>query len=286
MEPLLALAADFWWIAPATVAAGVAGWIGVRVNRRSDVHPVRAMPRGAARRLELDAARHELESAKTAATRSQALLRVAQAELLRVEADRAASRAPGGAVAAARRRVQSARADVKATTAAVRARRAAVGAARATIPSARTDRSAYPLGLLMAEHDALTTRWMAYETDPAKLIAYPSMSDSRSPLLAEFLSADQRARWLRPSSVDARMTPADFAAYRSAVSHAQDAFDAAEREALGQAGHRPIPEDWWSAETWFDRAQDILARTQRTVDWSIKTFQRRPGSGGPQPPAS
>ena len=246
---------------------------------------MRPMPRGAARRLGLDAARHELESAKTEAARARAQLRVAQADALRVEADRAAARAPGGAVAAARRRVVSARAEVKASAIAVRARRAAVGAARASLPPGGTDRAAFPLGRLMSEHDALTARWMQYETDPAKLIAYPAMSDSRSPLLSDFLTADRQARWLRPASVDARMTPADFAAYRSAVRHAEDAFDAAERDALIQAGHHPQPQWTATAESWFDRAQDVFTATQRTVEWSIKTFQqRRPGSGDDQPP--
>lgn len=233
------------------------------------------MPRGPARRLGVDAALHELESAKRDVARSRAQVRVAQADLLRVEADRAASRAPDGAVAAARRRVQSARAELKAASVAVRARRAAVGAARATVPAAHTERSEYPLGRLMSEHDVLTARWMQYETDPAKLIAYPVMSDSRSPLLAAFLDAERHARWLRPASVDARITPADFAAYRSAVRHAEDAFDAAERDALIQAGHRPPPQWTVTAESWFDRAQDVLTATQRTVEWSIKNFPRR-----------
>lgn len=237
---------------------------------------MKPMPRGAARRLGVDAALHELESAKTDVARTRAQLRVAQADLLRVEADRAASRAPDGAVATARRRVQTARSELKAAAIAVRARRAAVGAARATVPAAHTDRTEFPLGRLMAEHDALTARWMQYETDPAKLIAYPAMTDSRSPLLAAFLDAERQARWLRPASVDARIKPADFASYRAAVRHAEDAFDAAERDALIQAGHRPPPPPWAAtAESWFDRAQDVLTATQRTVEWSIKNFPRR-----------
>ncbi|GAA1921031.1 hypothetical protein GCM10009775_11890 [Microbacterium aoyamense] len=276
MEPLLVFAAEFWWIAPATVAAGTAGWLGLRSSRTKGPRAVKPMPRGAARRLGVDAALHELESAKSDVARSRAQLRVAQADLLRVEADRAASHAPDGAVAAARRRVQSARSELKAAGIAVRARRAAVGAARATVPAGQADRAEYPLGRLMAEHDALTARWMQYETDPAMLIAYPAMSDSRSPLLAAFLDAERNARWLRPASIDARVKPADFAAYRVAVRHAEDAFDAAERDALIKAGHRPPPPQWTAtAESWFERAQDVLTATQRTVEWSIKNFPRR-----------
>lgn len=233
------------------------------------------MPKAAARRLGLNAAVHELESAKVDHARARAQLRVAQADLLRVEAERAASHAPDGAVATARRRVQSARTELKATGIAVRARRAAVGAARATLPAGHADRADYPLGRLMAEHDALTSRWMQYETDPAKLIAYPAMSDSRSPLLAAFLDAERQARWLRPASVDARMKPAEFAAYRTAVRHAEDAFEAAERDALIQAGHRPPPQWTAKAESWFEHAQDAITATQRTIEWSIKNFPRR-----------
>lgn len=285
MEPLLVFATEFWWIGPAAVGAGAVGWAGLRVNRR--LHPVssRPMPKGAARRLDVDASRHELEGARTAAARARVELRVAQADLLRVEADRAAGRAPAGAAPAARARVQTARNDVKATAAAVRAHRAAVAAARATMPGPSTERTDYPLGRLMAAHDALTQRWMAYETDAAKLIAYPTMSDSHSPLLTAFLDAERQARWLRPRSVDARVSPAEFAAYRTAVRQATLAFDAAERDALRRAGHRLPPTPPAVPESWIDIAQDVLIRTQGAVDWSIRTFQRRPDSRS-NPPAS
>lgn len=286
MQWLLAFAAEFWWIAPAAVGTGAAGWAGLRATRRLRPASARPMPRAAARRLELDASRHELLDARSTMTRARAELRVAQAELLRVEADRAAARAPAGAVPEARRRVQAARNEVKAATAAIRARRAAVSAARATLPDARTDRDDFPLGRLMAEHDALTARWMVYETDPARAIAYPAMTDVRSPLLAHFLAEEQQARWLRPRTIDATMTPADFAAYRAAVRRAAQAFEAAERDALRRAGHPIPPAPGAQADSWIDLAQDVLARTQRTVDWSIKTFQRRPGSGRSEPPAS
>lgn len=254
------------------------------MNRR--IHPVssRPMPKGAARRLDLDASRHELESAKTEAAHARVELRVAQADLLRVEADRAAGRAPAGAVSAARGRVQTARNDVRATAAAVRAQRAAVNAARATIPGPTAERDAYPLGRLMAAHDALTARWMSYETDAAKVIAYPTMSDSHSPLLTAFLDEERQARWLRPRSVDARVSPAEFAAYRTAVRRATQAFDAAERDALRRAGHRLPPPPPGVPESWIDIAQDVLLLTQGAVDWSIRTFQRRTDPNGSEPP--
>ena len=45
------------------------------------------------------------------------------------------------------------------------------------------------LDALFAAHDGVTTRWLDYELDVAKLIAYPAMSDGRQPLTAAFLRA-------------------------------------------------------------------------------------------------
>ena len=38
-------------------------------------------------------------------------------------------------------------------------------------------------------HDAVTSRWLEYELDVAKIIAFPAMSDGRQPLTAAFLRA-------------------------------------------------------------------------------------------------
>ncbi|MBN9176809.1 MAG: hypothetical protein J0I43_05510 [Microbacterium sp.] len=84
---------------------------------------------------------------------------------------------------------------------------------------------------LFAEHDAVTARWLDYELDVAKLIAYPTISDGRQPLTAAFLRAKKTADRLRPTSPKAHPTDAELAAYASAVTDYEVAFDVAEREA-------------------------------------------------------
>ncbi|WP_454137289.1 hypothetical protein [Microbacterium paulum] len=84
---------------------------------------------------------------------------------------------------------------------------------------------------LFAEHDAVTARWLEYELDVAKLIAYPTISDGRQPLTAAFLRAKKTADRLRPASAKAHLTDAELAAYTSAVTDYEVAFDVAEREA-------------------------------------------------------
>ena len=56
-------------------------------------------------------------------------------------------------------------------------------AARATVPHVGTDPAEFPLAKVVAAHDAVLARWMEYETDPAKPIAFPQMSDGRSPVM-------------------------------------------------------------------------------------------------------
>lgn len=84
---------------------------------------------------------------------------------------------------------------------------------------------------LFAEHDAVTARWLDYELDVAKLIAYPTISDGRQPLTAEFLRAKKTADRLRPASPKAHLTDQELAAYAGAVTDYEVAFDVAEREA-------------------------------------------------------
>ncbi|MBZ5869692.1 hypothetical protein LAQ72_27990, partial [Escherichia coli] len=52
---------------------------------------------------------------------------------------------------------------------------------------------------LFADHDAVNSRWLAYELDVAKLIDFPMMSDVREPLTVEFLRAKRLADGLRPA---------------------------------------------------------------------------------------
>ena len=84
---------------------------------------------------------------------------------------------------------------------------------------------------LFAEHDEITARWLEYELDVAKLIAFPAMSDGRQPLTAAFLRAKKTADTLRPASADAQLTEAEIAEYLDAVGSYSVAFDVAERDA-------------------------------------------------------
>lgn len=84
---------------------------------------------------------------------------------------------------------------------------------------------------LLAAHDAVTARWLDYELDVAKLIAYPAMSDGRQPLTAAFLRARKAADNLRPPSARTRLSKEQLADYRAAVTEYEVAFDLAERDA-------------------------------------------------------
>ncbi|WP_278103274.1 hypothetical protein AB0870_00410 [Microbacterium proteolyticum] len=284
MEPLLALMADWWWIAPAAAGAGTVGWIGVRSTRRralpagasttdraTRVWANRPMSKSAARRLELDATLLDLQTARHAVTRGRAEVKIADAEVMRAQAERAASRASSDVVGAARARLAAAQRELRAASAEIRARRAAVRAAKAMLPAIRAGSAPLPVARLFAEHDAILQRWMAYETDPALAIDFPTMSDSRSPLTAEFLRAQERAQWLRPSSTAARLEPADFLAYRDAVRALHHAFERAERAARHGRGDRPEAEP---AEAWGWMTSEWAEQAQRALTWSVENMGR------------
>ncbi|WP_394686035.1 hypothetical protein [uncultured Microbacterium sp.] len=311
MEPLLALLVDWWWIGPAAAGAGTIGWFGVRRSRQRALpagatsttdRAVRAwssrpLGKAAARRLEFDAAVLDLQIARNAVTRGRAEVRVAYAEVVRAQAERAASRAPSDAVSAARGRLTDAQRDLRAALAEVRARRAGVKAAKAMLPAIRSGSAPLPVARLLAEHDAILARWMAYETDPGLAVDYPQMSDSRSPLLADFLRAHEKAQWLRPASVQARLAPADFLAYRDAVRRTAHAFDRAERAARRGEREQPGVEgaDAWSrvASDLAETAQRALARSMESMgraaarNWSERSAKRAqkktPDAGSPRP---
>jgi hypothetical protein len=84
---------------------------------------------------------------------------------------------------------------------------------------------------LFAAHDAVIARWLEYELDIAKLIAYPAMSDGRQPLTAAFLRAKKMADGLRPATAKTKLTRDQLAEYRNAVTDFEVAFDVAERDA-------------------------------------------------------
>ncbi|MCR2808249.1 MULTISPECIES: hypothetical protein [unclassified Microbacterium] len=132
--------------------------------------------------------------------------------------------------------VLHAKAELKAAQAAARGNSLilpATGAqspADATIPGGAAP-GATQLERLFAAHDAVTARWLEYELDVAKLIAFPAMSDGRQPLTAAFLRAKRVADGLRPASAKARLTKDQLAEYRNAVADFEVAFDVAERDA-------------------------------------------------------
>lgn len=259
VDAVLVLLADWWWVAPAGAGVGGLGWAVQRVRE----------PAG--RRLAVDAARLEVREAQRALVRTRAQEKVASAEVLRTQADRESGRGLAGEVPEAKRRLQHAQREVKAATAGLRARRASLAAARATMPAGSAPLEAMPLARLRSEHDALTQRWIAYETDPAQAIEYPAMSDPASPALQEFLRMQRRALELRPSAASARMTPAEFAAYRDAVRSAAHAFETAERAARSPQG-RATPRIGRS--DWSALVQDLLDTAQDAIERSVDVWQR------------
>ncbi|MFB7882843.1 hypothetical protein [Microbacterium sp. NPDC056057] len=138
--------------------------------------------------------------------------------------------------------VMHAKAELKAAQAAARGK--AVPAASLppiTAPTATTgsaqgasvsrETQVTQLERLFATHDAVTARWLEYELDVAKIIAFPAMSDGRQPLTAAFLRAKRIADGLRPASAKARLSKEQLAEYRNAVADFEVAFDVAERDA-------------------------------------------------------
>ncbi|MDQ0643696.1 hypothetical protein [Microbacterium murale] len=84
---------------------------------------------------------------------------------------------------------------------------------------------------LFQEHDEITARWLDYELDVAKLIAFPAMSDGRQPLTAAFLRAKKTADALRPASADAKISEQRVSEYLDAVGNYAVAFEIAEKDA-------------------------------------------------------
>ncbi|MFB7891847.1 hypothetical protein ACFC1I_06585 [Microbacterium sp. NPDC056044] len=137
-----------------------------------------------------------------------------------------------------------AKAELKAAQAAARGKAVPaaslppITAATATVASAQggsatasRETQTTQLERLFATHDAVTARWLEYELDVAKIIAFPAMSDGRQPLTAAFLRAKRIADGLRPASAKARLSKEQLAEYRNAVADFEVAFDVAERDA-------------------------------------------------------
>jgi hypothetical protein len=259
VDPLWAMIAELWWIVPVTTGAGVIAMLGLRHQRAVD-----------ARRLEYDAARLELHDARARAWSTRSALKLARAELMRVQAERAAGRSSVAEVASARQGLALAQRDVRASSADVRLRRARVSAARAGL-AATTDPAHRPLAQVMAMHDDITQRWLAYETDPARLIVFPGMSDGRVPATAVYLTARAEAQRLRPASPQARMTPLEYVAYRNAVTELARTFESAEQvawreaRAAGMVPPEPKPEP---AAAWSAAAQQFIERSSAAIAWA------------------
>ena len=192
MEPLFQFLGDYWWLVFPLM--GVMGMIGSAWERGAR--------RRHKRRLEILQAKGEIRAAQAAA-RGRPLIGITLP----------GTKAPKDPLA---QRVED-------TVA------AGMGTAARTAPSSSAPVT--PFQKLFAAHDAVTKRWLEYELDVAKIIAYPAMSDGRQPLTAAFLRAKKVADRLRPDSESAKLSKEQFTEYRTAVTDYEVAFDLAEREA-------------------------------------------------------
>lgn len=177
------------------------------------------------RRLELDAARHEEGQAYRALIAAKAQVRTAQADVLAARSQSGISAAP----IQAKRALQAARDAEKAAAFALRASRARV---KASYAQYRANSSAEPLPIerLYAAHDAVNARWLEYETDVDKALAFPQLTDAQHPATVAFLRAQREAQFVRPTP-GRRVAPAQFVAYRRAVASMDETLTEAERQA-------------------------------------------------------
>lgn len=243
MEMILLLVESWWWVAPAAAGVGAATYVGVTAKGRR------------ARRLELDAARREVSLAYRALVSARARVSEAQAGVLSAKASSGSPVAGGGlfgspAMIEAKQQLQDAKRAAKSASLVLRARRARVKAMNAQYHAASAT-DPLPIEKLFAAHDAVVARWMAYETDVAKAIAYPQLSDTSHPATLAFLRAHREAQRLRPTSARDRIPPEQFLEYRDAVRALEATFDEAERNA-GAANNRPTPprSGIWPVPAW------------------------------------
>lgn len=224
------------------------------------------------KRLGYDAARLELRQAQKDARAAAVTVRIARAETTRMVADRAAARTDAEAVASARRALREAQLASKAATARVKAARARVSAERSALGAGDL-----PLDRVRSRHDAILARWMEYETDPAKLLAFPGMSDGRQPHTAAFFAALERARDLRPPREGERVTASAFSDYRRAVDDLERALDVAERSARGEKNPSDLPDALReAARTLMEKSTEALNRTTDLLgDWNARRRRGR-----------
>jgi hypothetical protein len=225
MDPVFAFAAELWWLGPVVIGGGAASFAAIRYGRR---HRERT--------IEYAAARHELDVARARLHGARAQVTSARAAMLAAKSERQAGRAGTGAMDAARRSLGDAQREMRSAQTALQGRRVQVRAARIALRGMPRDDEHLPTARLVAAHDAVVSRWMEYETDPAKAIAFPTMTDTRVPATSALLTALDRARWLRPTSPKASMTPEAYSHYRAAVTDLEAAFQTAEADAWRAAG--------------------------------------------------
>ena len=243
MDPFFALAAEFWWIGPTVIAGGAASFAGIRYGRRQR-----------ARALEYAGAKHELTVARVRLLTARAQAKNAQAAMLVAKSARQSGRGSIGEIEAARHAVGEAQRELRSAQTGVRGRRVQVKAARDLMRRMPRGDEHLPLARLVSEHDAVLSSWMAYETDPAKAIAFPTMSDARVPATAALLTAMDTARWLRPRPGKPTLTPEEFARYRGAVTELEAAFHTAEAAAWRAAGASGRPPGGASDRSFGDGA--------------------------------
>ncbi|WP_127473674.1 hypothetical protein [Microbacterium sulfonylureivorans] len=223
MEPILLFVTSWWWIAPAAAGAAGATYAGLTTRTRR------------ARRLELDAARHEERQAYRDLVAAKARVRTAQADALTAKSRGAFS--PGALDA--KRELQSARLTEKTASLQLRATRSRVKAGY-TQYRAASSTDPLPIERLVAVHDAVNARWLTYETDIDKALAFPKMTDPRQPATVVFLLAQRDALAKRPVLRE-RATPQQFAEYRAAVRALEVALIDAERQAGVHGALPPNP---------------------------------------------
>ena len=136
------------------------------------------------------------------------------------------------------------------------------------VPAPPSESSRDLLERLFREHDEITARWLDYELDVAKMIAYPAMSDGRQPLTAAFLRANKAADALRPASAEAHLSERQVGEYLDAVGTYAVAFEIAEKDA------RRLRDSTFTAEERkrLERAQHML---KVAVDESATTAERQ-----------
>jgi hypothetical protein len=271
VETILVIMASWWWVAPAAAGVGAMSYAGLTARGRR------------ARRLELDAARHEERTAYRALQSAQADLRAAKAEVLVAKT----RRDPSGVRAYddARRRL----ADIKlAERSAALKLRATRGRLKASVVRYRTTTRGAPLPIeeLVARHDAVTAKWLEYETDAGKALSFPQMLDPQHPPTLAFLRAQREAQTLRAEATQDKVTPATFLAYRDAVQAAEAAFAAAEADAHGIARESVSSLSWDALPTplttWLPRAADAIGEAARVVADVRDAVAKRQGGTGPR----